>query len=1306
MGKVVRFICSVIAAVLWFQAAQAATWQASSHQEEAALAGDGLATSVWASAAVSAYTPQWLMVDLGEKLEFSALKLQNSGQGEGGNYYSPRKSLLEGSNDPVAWLSPKEANWTKIADFNLPNASGSHTLSFAKVSFRFVRLSVQSSWVENGRVEIAELKLLPSLLASAQVKGIKISSHVAGHAVTLAVDAEVAKNFPEAVVVELRVKKDGEVLAEKTVSLLVSQNLISQNFSDLAGIDLFLPPPKYEVEVKLLRGTILAQAQTAKVVGIEEAKGIFTSPFNSAEFDRYGGFRGIKGQQTGFFHTERIGQRDWFITPEGNAFWSLSIDVLMMLEHWSIPHVDFCQDRYGDDYGFAKYNVPRVKALGFNSAGFWTTPAIRRQMQAYDFPYFINLGLMPRNEVYQLKDKDGKSLSARDLNAVVDPFNPQWRQLVLDATANLDSSDPYLIGYFIDNEIGIMWPTHHLYDFFYSPYTYSVFVEMLQGKYLTIERLNQAWSSEYHHYNYTSFTQIKQDPPQVRGEDDPVAIDLALMERRIIKELVEFPISAIRRVDHNHLIVGLRFAGTFYPEYMDLFASYDVNSINIYNSAYSSQLGYHYYTMPKQIAQLTGKPVIITEFSFKADDSGLPNDRGAGCKVETQEERAKGYAAVLTALAGQGYVIGAHYFSWQDSETSERSNYGIVNWQEKMYRPLAETMKQLNPHLYQLTTQVKDPTEALELLFTPEEGTTTWIRGKIPYFVNYTYQKQADDSSWLYVGKPYIGSLAADTDFQNLLARPKTVFSFTDQLTSSGRKSWQAPLSRFFSSYQLGTPSELGAESVLVDDFERDNAWQITTWLNTGETAGSAICVTDSEAFTGSGSLQIDYSLTSSGLDHFLIVKEGQWNLKEYNGLEFAFKGDGSNLRLAIFLMDSRGAAKARYYGYNAPFTAKDDQWVKLAINFATDLPLADGGADMEKISYIAIMFNDGNSKAPLLGTVYLDDIRLVKLPAFQVAGRQVVCDPLALLVTGTPKAGVVPVLTDNSGRFALLWHNRQTEQYFLSNPSFLARSFELSRSFFSFLQERLGGTQVPDDGFIRLGDLLIRYLPPASPGDSFHEEAWFYYDSSALKVSDASWSDYWQAEEEKGCFKLLRVVEQTRLEFTVVGLTEVTIYPREVIAGWDDANTKLYLVGSRGELLEHPFAVIGDGIKFTPAPEAYNYLLLSEPLPKTSCQLKDLALFPNPFSPNASGGRDELNIVYEITGQMWSSALVRVAVFNLEGKLIRELWYGQQGPGGQVARWDGKDSKGRSVPSGLYLCRVEIQGTKEVLQKPFVAVK
>jgi hypothetical protein len=41
------------------------------------------------------------------------------------------------------------------------------------------------------------------------------------------------------------------------------------------------------------------------------------------QHDRYGGVTSLVGTKTGWFHVEEIGGRWYFITPEGNAFFSL-----------------------------------------------------------------------------------------------------------------------------------------------------------------------------------------------------------------------------------------------------------------------------------------------------------------------------------------------------------------------------------------------------------------------------------------------------------------------------------------------------------------------------------------------------------------------------------------------------------------------------------------------------------------------------------------------------------------------------------------------------------------------------------------------------------------------------------------------------------------------------------------------------------------------------------------------------------------------------------------------------------------------
>jgi flagellar hook assembly protein FlgD len=49
------------------------------------------------------------------------------------------------------------------------------------------------------------------------------------------------------------------------------------------------------------------------------------------------------------------------------------------------------------------------------------------------------------------------------------------------------------------------------------------------------------------------------------------------------------------------------------------------------------------------------------------------------------------------------------------------------------------------------------------------------------------------------------------------------------------------------------------------------------------------------------------------------------------------------------------------------------------------------------------------------------------------------------------------------------------------------------------------------------------------------------------------------------------------------------------------------------------------------------------------------------------------------------------VRIYDVQGRLVRQLAKGQIGSGLQESRWDGRNDDGVSVGSGVYLYRVEV---------------
>jgi hypothetical protein len=69
----------------------------------------------------------------------------------------------------------------------------------------------------------------------------------------------------------------------------------------------------------------------------------------------------------------------------------------------------------------------------------------------------------------------------------------------------------------------------------------------------------------------------------------------------------------------------------------------------------------------------------------------------------------------------------------------------------------------------------------------------------------------------------------------------------------------------------------------------------------------------------------------------------------------------------------------------------------------------------------------------------------------------------------------------------------------------------------------------------------------------------------------------------------------------------------------------------------------------------------------------------PNPFNP-----------VTEIRFSLPAAGRARLAVYDAQGRLLRELLTGEQPAGPGSVQWDGRDGEGRPVASGIYLYRLE----------------
>ena len=89
-----------------------------------------------------------------------------------------------------------------------------------------------------------------------------------------------------------------------------------------------------------------------------------------------------------------------------------------------------------------------------------------------------------------------------------------------------------------------------------------------------------------------------------------------------------------------------------------------------------------------------------------------------------------------------------------------------------------------------------------------------------------------------------------------------------------------------------------------------------------------------------------------------------------------------------------------------------------------------------------------------------------------------------------------------------------------------------------------------------------------------------------------------------------------------------------------------------------------------------------------TPARLQLFPNYPNPFNPLT-------NIAYYLP----NSAQVKLTIYNLRGEKVGELVNGFQGQGWKEISWDGKNSQGISVASGVYFCKLQTSQESEIIR-------
>ncbi|MBU1676617.1 spondin domain-containing protein, partial [bacterium] len=143
--------------------------------------------------------------------------------------------------------------------------------------------------------------------------------------------------------------------------------------------------------------------------------------------------------------------------------------------------------------------------------------------------------------------------------------------------------------------------------------------------------------------------------------------------------------------------------------------------------------------------------------------------------------------------------------------------------------------------------------------------------------------------------------------------------------------------------------------------------------------------------------------------------------------------------------------------------------------------------------------------------------------------------------------------------------------------------------------------------------------------------------------------------------------------------IEEITVEMWPYDAGTDSGVT--YTSGNQDTSPSGPIAPI-DGTPFTPGVPlgTMTFTLLTSATAVPAAGVLAMRVHPNPFNP-----RTTVSFTTTVSGRG------AVRVHDLRGRALRELWRGHVDAGRFEIPWDGRDDRGRLLPSGAYLVAVRV---------------
>ncbi len=492
-------------------------------------------------------------------------------------------------------------------------------------------------------------------------------------------------------------------------------------------------------------GKIRNEQELCEYIESEYEKALCSKGYCNPDWNSYGGYTKIRFDKTGYFNTHYDGKRWWLVDPDGCAFLSNGVcygtrmgvhgfvDGMENLFEW-LPDKDDKQfknawslassipefiKRNGEQAGktrkmfnFARANMIRVfgndwweKWVTINSArlkewGFNTISVCVNNYfdeNVYDYlkkakiPYTWTLKKFPKTSKMIFRD-------------FPDVFSDEYKQLCAEFAKQLEplSDDPYMIGYFINNEpewivsdrVNI---AERLITSDQQLESKKELIKFLKNKYTTVDAFNKAWEFDISEFDEL-FSPVDENTITSAG----AKADLEEFRQIMISAYNRIPVEAVKVYAPNNMCLGMR-----YPHVKEgSFAGsefYDSFSFNCYSR--------HPADMFEIANKCTKTPFMVGEWHYGSYDTTHLCSALVSCKDET--ERGKACSNYIKTAFSNYQLVGAHYFEYNDQPylgrfDGEAMPHGLISVTNRPYSKCLEYFAKANRSLYEIALGTDD----------------------------------------------------------------------------------------------------------------------------------------------------------------------------------------------------------------------------------------------------------------------------------------------------------------------------------------------------------------------------------------------------------------------------------------------------------------------------------------------------------------------------------------------------------------------------------------------------------------------